>query len=90
MFYKDCTPIPVAQLELGMMFGNSFKVSECADEVLDTISNCLCSEDKTTRSYRRQLASLKFTQKALLPVLFEISSPENINDSQHLFEKILR
>lgn len=90
MFYKDPTQVPMAHLELGVMYGNSFKVSECADEVLDTITNCLCSEDKSTRPYRRQLASLKFTQKALLPSLFEISAPEYVDESEHLFEKIIR
>ena len=90
MFYKNPTPIPVGHLELGVMYGNSFKVSECADEVLDTITNCLCTEDKSTRAYRRQLASLKFTQKALLPILFEISTPDNVDESEHLFEKIIR
>jgi hypothetical protein len=90
MFFNDLTMVPMGHPQLGVMFGNSFKVSESADEILDTVINSLCSEDKSTRAYRRQLASLKFTQKGLLPILFEISSPDYLEESIHLFEKVIR
>ena len=77
-------------LELGVRVGKSFNVSESLDEILDSITIGLCTEDKSRRSVRRTLAGRNFTQTNILPALLEISSTENEGQLGHLFSKILR
>ena len=77
-------------LELGVRVGNTFKVSESLEDILDSISIGLCNEDKSRRSARRILAGRSFTQTNILPALLEVAAPENEGELGHLFSKVLR
>jgi hypothetical protein len=82
--------LSINEFDLGVRVGNTFKLSERVEEILDSVSAKLSGEDKTRRAFRRLLAAHNFTQNNLLPTLLEIASPENEGELNHLFSKVLR
>ena len=82
--------LSVNEFDLGMRVGNTFKLSEHVEEILDSVSAKLTGEDKTRRGFRRFLATQNFTQNNLLPTLLEIASPENEGELNHMFSKVLK
>jgi len=82
--------LSIGEYDLGVRVGNTFKLSEHVEEVLDSVSAKLSVEDKTRRAFRRFLAAENFTQNNLLPTLLEIASPENSVELSHMFSKVLK
>jgi hypothetical protein len=76
--------------DLGVTVGNTFKLSDQVEQILDSISAELSREEKSRRSFRRKLSGLNFTQKNVLPTLLVVAAPENQAELGHLFSKVLR